>query len=81
MPEENQPEPPPPEKTLEMRVAALEDKMSKISITEEEWKAYQKVARLLGQCTSRAIAVPVGLLWIPACGVYKKFPTLSLIHI
>ena len=32
-----------------MRVAELEDKMSKIYITEEEWKAYQKVAKLLGQ--------------------------------
>ena len=32
-----------PQKTLEMRVTELEDKLSKIHITEEEMKAYQKV--------------------------------------
>jgi len=36
------------EKSLEMRVAELEDKLSKIHITEEEMKAYQKVSTLLG---------------------------------
>jgi hypothetical protein len=36
------------EKSLEMRVAELEDKLSKIHITEEEMKAYQKVSSLLG---------------------------------
>jgi hypothetical protein len=36
------------EKTLEMRLAELEDKLSKLHITEEELKAYQKVASLLG---------------------------------
>jgi hypothetical protein len=36
------------EKTIEMRLAELEDKVSKIHITEEEIKAYQKVASLLG---------------------------------
>lgn len=35
-------------KTLEMRVAELEDKLSKIHITEDEMKAYQKVSGLLG---------------------------------
>ena len=30
------------EKTLEMRVAELEDKLSKVHITEEEMKAYQR---------------------------------------
>jgi hypothetical protein len=34
-------------KTLEMRVAELEDKLSKIHITEEEMKAYHKVSSLL----------------------------------
>jgi hypothetical protein len=75
MPEKNPPEPPTPERTLEMRVADLEDKMSKIYITEEEWKAYQKVATLLGQCTSGAIVAPVGLLcavYRVACGVYLR---------
>jgi hypothetical protein len=38
----------PKEKSLEMRVAELEDKLSKVHITEEEMKAYQKVSALLG---------------------------------
>jgi len=36
------------EKSLEMRVAELEDKLSKMHITEEELKAYHKVSALLG---------------------------------
>jgi hypothetical protein len=35
-------------KTLEMRVAELEDKLSKLHITEEELKAYHKVSSLMG---------------------------------
>lgn len=38
----------PKEKSLEMRVAELEDKLSQVHITEEEMKAYQKVSSLLG---------------------------------
>ena len=34
--------------TLEMRVAALEDKLSKLNITEEEMRAYEKVSALMG---------------------------------
>jgi hypothetical protein len=41
-------------KTLEMRVAELEDKLSKIHITEDEMKAYQKVSGLLGTGASAA---------------------------
>lgn len=37
------------EKSLEMRVAELEDKLSKVHITEEEMKAFQKVSALIGQ--------------------------------
>ena len=39
-------------KTLEMRVAELEDKLSKIHITEDEMKAFQKVSGLLGTSAS-----------------------------
>lgn len=35
-------------KSLEMRIAAIEDKLAKMAITEEELKAYQKVSALLG---------------------------------
>lgn len=36
------------EKSLEMRVAELEDKLSKVHITEDELKAYHKVSAALG---------------------------------
>src|SRR5215218_6781579 len=36
------------EKTLEMRVAELEDKLSQMHVTEEEMKAYHKVNALMG---------------------------------
>jgi len=36
------------EKTIEMRLAELEDKLSKLSITEEELKAFHKVSALIG---------------------------------
>lgn len=36
------------QKSLEMRVAELEDKLSKIHITEDEMKAYHKVSSLVG---------------------------------
>ena len=45
MPEPRNPE---SQKSLEMRVAELEDKLSKIHITEEEMQAYRKVASLMG---------------------------------
>ena len=37
------------EKTIEMRLAEIEDKLSKMHITEEEMKAYEKVSSLIGQ--------------------------------
>jgi hypothetical protein len=51
---------PEPQKTLEMRVAELEDKLSKIHITEDEMKAYQKVVTLLsgGQAGGGAAVGP-----------------------
>ncbi len=36
------------EKTLEMRLAALEDKISGMQVTEEEMRAYHKVASMIG---------------------------------
>src|SRR3954469_24342869 len=36
------------EKTLEMRVAELEDKLKNLHVTEDEMKAYNKVASLMG---------------------------------
>jgi hypothetical protein len=34
-------------RSLEMRVAELEDKLARIYISEEEWRSYQKVAALM----------------------------------
>jgi len=42
------PEQPKSEKTIEMRLAEIEDKLSQLHITEEEMKAYQKVSNALG---------------------------------
>jgi Na+-translocating ferredoxin:NAD+ oxidoreductase RNF subunit RnfB len=39
-----------------MRVAAIEDKLGQMNVTEEEMRAYQKVASLMG---GRAAAAPM----------------------
>ena len=53
------------EKTLEMRVAELEDKLSKVHITEEEIKAYHKVAAALSmQSPGAASASPAPITGI-----------------
>lgn len=38
-------------KSLEMRVAAIEDKLAKINVTAEEMRSYQKVASLTAGAT------------------------------
>jgi hypothetical protein len=45
-------------KTLEMRVAELEDKLSKIHITEDEMKAFQRVSGLIGGGAPAPAAAP-----------------------
>ena len=44
-------------RTLEMRIAELEDKLAKLHVTDEEMRAYQKVAALMGSGTGAAEAV------------------------
>ena len=44
------------EKSIEMRVAELEDKLSKLHVTEEEIRAYNKVAGMLGTAGGGATA-------------------------
>jgi hypothetical protein len=44
------------EKTLEMRVAELEDKLKGLQVTEEEMKAYNKVAALMGGASAGDVA-------------------------
>jgi len=53
------------QKSLEMRVAELEDKLSKIHITEDEMKAYHKVSSLMG---GGAAATPASSGVSPAAG-------------
>jgi hypothetical protein len=48
-----------PAKTLEMRVAELEDKLSKLHITEDEMKAYHKVSSLVGQQAAPSLSPQV----------------------
>jgi hypothetical protein len=45
-------------KTLEMRVAELEDKMQKVHVTEEEMRAFNKVASLMGVVPPRPRRLP-----------------------
>ncbi len=55
------------EKSLEMRVAELEDKLAQMHITEDEIKAYQKVAGMLGQAGGGGGAAPMAAMARP-CG-------------
>jgi hypothetical protein len=47
-------------KTIEMRVAELEDKLSKIHVTEDEMKAFQKVSSLMGTQPAAAASGAAG---------------------
>ena len=38
----------PEERSIEMRLSELEDKLAQMHVTEDELKAYQKVSRLMG---------------------------------
>jgi hypothetical protein len=44
------------EKTLEMRVAAIEDKLAQSSVTPEEMRAFQKVSSLAGSSAATALS-------------------------
>lgn len=67
------------QKSLEMRVAELEDKLSKVYITEEEIKAYQKVVGLLsgGQaCAGSFPNLQFGMFcrWPPIPPCHCRYP-------
>ena len=53
------PQTPEEPKSLEMRIAAIEDKLSQMTVTEEEMRAYQKVTSLMAGAGGRAGATPV----------------------
>lgn len=56
------------EKTLEMRVAELEDKLRGVQVTEEEMEAYNKVASLMGGGAAAAVDPSAAATAIPAPG-------------
>ncbi len=41
-------------RSLELRIAELEDKLAKLHVSEEEMKAYEKVSALMGGATTAA---------------------------
>ena len=64
--------------TLEMRVAALEDKLTGMNVTEEEMRAYQKVASLMG---AQAGAAPgAGALAPAACVTQCVISACTVVH-
>jgi hypothetical protein len=66
------------EKSLEMRVAELEDKLSKLHITEEEWKAYQKVHTALGGGVGGGVGLSPQVCVIRSCIVRACISTCSI---
>jgi hypothetical protein len=46
-------------RTLEMRLAAIEDKLAQMSVSEEEMRAFQKVAALTGSRAAPALSPQV----------------------
>lgn len=45
-------------KSLEMRIAAIEDKLSRMTVTEEEMRSYQKVSALMSSAGGSTVATP-----------------------
>lgn len=64
------------EKTLEMRVAELEDKLSKVHVTEEEMKAYHKVSALMGAQPSAGLSPRVCV--IANCIIYQPCARIAV---
>jgi bifunctional N-acetylglucosamine-1-phosphate-uridyltransferase/glucosamine-1-phosphate-acetyltransferase GlmU-like protein len=52
------PSQPEQEKSLEMRVSELEDRLAQLHITEDEVKAFEKVSAALGQGTTAPAVTP-----------------------
>jgi len=59
------------EKTLEMRVAELEDKLSKLQISEEDMKTYHRVSAALGGGGGGAALTPQVCQIIPTAGCIR----------
>ena len=67
-------------KTLEMRVAELEDKLSKVYITEDEMKAYQKVSSALGHAGGASAPALSPQVCIASCTIHQLCFILACIR-
>jgi hypothetical protein len=72
-------------KSLEMRVAELEDKLAKVHVTEEEMKAYHKVSSALGAKGGAGIpqvCVIAQCIIRPSCTIYHCiiYPCIQCIN-
>jgi hypothetical protein len=63
--------------TLEMRVAAIEDKLAALQITEQEMAAFQKVSALLagGQVSAPAVGAAPAPALSPIVCIIPRYPT------
>lgn len=59
-------------KTLEMRVAELEDKLKGLEVTEEEMRAYNKVASMMATAQPAAAATSPALTPVPDACVIQQ---------
>jgi hypothetical protein len=66
-------------KTLEMRMAELEDKLSKVYITEDEMKAYHKVASALGSAAGASGTALSPQVCVAACTIHHACITANCI--
>lgn len=68
--------------TLEMRIAAIEDKLAQMTVTEEEMRAYRKVASLMGGGAGAAPASQTSLSCVSCltCVVVVSPNCLSCLH-
>ena len=57
----------PTQKTLEMRIAELEDKLSKLQVSEEDMKTYHRVSAALGGGTTMSSVAPTAGCIVGQC--------------
>jgi hypothetical protein len=60
------------EKSIEMRVAELEDKLAQVHITEDELKAFHKVSALMAGPANQGAAAAACGGCVSECGVIRQ---------
>src|SRR5688500_9260056 len=67
-----------PEKTLEMRVAELEDKVRNVHVTEEEMRAFHKVSALMaGGVAAPAMAAAAAPVAVPVASPVAAYSIID----